>query len=267
MASSNTTLDFSKLFAKPDAAAQFQNPFHRPGYVPGWSELIYNNITPINYRGQANAIIQTVIEATVGTDNTNKRRNSIWRNAPENVQKATDDAWRLYLGLPQTNNTFTPSPYQPSKAQNPSATYFQLDQEALLTRLGRTQTGGVRNAFRPWNTIENVLKAIEDKGEPIQVRDDEMPTTGNMFDPNWVPFVLGTYTLDKGEDEIGPYISYYDIWDLDKFSARISPSGAPFEVYGRIYYDPETKIPIDPSKVTERKNNELSTFLTALGQS
>ena len=67
--------------------------------------------------------------------------------------------------------------------------------------------------------------------------------------------VLGNYTLSVGYDEDAdlPYVSYYDIWDLNPFSPGWSAdvmsreledkiySAAGFsspEVYGRVYFDP-----------------------------
>ena len=68
--------------------------------------------------------------------------------------------------------------------------------------------------------------------------------------------VLGNYTIDKGEDSRGKYISYYDKWDLDPFPGNTKLSStiqkgigikAP-EMYGRIYYDPKTGAPIGGKK-------------------
>ena len=50
----------------------------------------------------------------------------------------------------------------------------------------------------------------------------------------------GTYTVSKGEDERGPYVSYYDKWDLAPKIAKYSRAGQPFDIYGRMYYDPDT---------------------------
>ena len=68
--------------------------------------------------------------------------------------------------------------------------------------------------------------------------------------------VLGRYTITKGEDEKGKYVSYYDKWDFNPFDYNKYPGGeslskayektmgffgmnAP-EIYGRVYYDEKT---------------------------
>ena len=60
--------------------------------------------------------------------------------------------------------------------------------------------------------------------------------------------VLGRYTINKGEDEKGKYISYYDVWDLNPYRGKskvadiASTAGQyfagvkPAEIYGRVYY-------------------------------
>ena len=63
---------------------------------------------------------------------------------------------------------------------------------------------------------------------------------------------MGNYTLSEGQDEKGNYISYYDRWDLDIPGASII--GKPFEIYDRIYYNPETFEIIEPrSELPETK--------------
>lgn len=74
--------------------------------------------------------------------------------------------------------------------------------------------------------------------------------------------VLGNYTLSRGEDENGTYISYYDIWDLnptdnipglrDVVDGAQSLVGvnAP-EVYGRIYVDTD-----DEGNITGYKDKQ-----------
>ena len=65
------------------------------------------------------------------------------------------------------------------------------------------------------------------------------PAGGMLMRPP-VGGLQGTYTVSKGEDERGPYVSYYDKWDLAPKMAKYSRAGQPFDIYGRMYYDPET---------------------------
>jgi hypothetical protein len=53
---------------------------------------------------------------------------------------------------------------------------------------------------------------------------------------------LGDYTVNKGKDDRGEYISYYDKWDINPFGqGKNAPDvslgiGKPFDLYDRIYY-------------------------------
>ena len=63
---------------------------------------------------------------------------------------------------------------------------------------------------------------------------------GGMLKSPPIGGLQGTYTVSKGEDEEGPYVSYYDKWDLAPKIAKYSRAGQPFDIYGRMYYDPDT---------------------------
>jgi hypothetical protein len=56
---------------------------------------------------------------------------------------------------------------------------------------------------------------------------------------------MGNYTWTKGEDKKGHYIAYYDKWDLDIPIEEYGFIGKPFEIYDRIYYNPDTFEPIE----------------------
>jgi hypothetical protein len=57
--------------------------------------------------------------------------------------------------------------------------------------------------------------------------------------------IMGNYTWTKGEDKKGHYIAYYDKWDLDIPIEEYGFIGKPFEIYDRIYYNPDTFEPIE----------------------
>jgi hypothetical protein len=82
---------------------------------------------------------------------------------------------------------------------------------------------------------------------------------------------MGTYTVGKGEDENGEYISYYDEWDINPFSGKsakikipgiehfddITIIGKPIKLYDRTYNIPDsTDIKEKHRKLLiQRKNN------------
>ncbi|MEK7623195.1 MAG: hypothetical protein AAB408_00805 [Patescibacteria group bacterium] len=53
--------------------------------------------------------------------------------------------------------------------------------------------------------------------------------------------VMGNFSIHLGEDERGQFIAYHDVWDLDQtVEGEEGLLGKAFEIYDRIYYDPET---------------------------
>lgn len=137
----------------------------------------------------------------------------------------SEDGWLKYLGLDQKNGTFSPSEYRPSKGKNSQSNYYRLPDDfdndffEVQKQNNFGLKGHVNESLFPAYNGDNKSRAR----------------------------VLGNFTVDSGQDEKGHYISYYDKYDLspelpylgevnvDKFI------GQPFEIYNRIYYDPETK--------------------------
>jgi hypothetical protein len=115
------------------------------------------------------------------------------------------------MGRPQQHNTFSVSKYSPSKKSEDNIIYYAI------------------------NKINN--KNFE---ESLLERDIDMPYNEEI-DYN---DIMGNFKIDKGEDEHGKYISYYDKWDLNPFGLQnpinnneiTTDIGKPFEIYNRIYY-------------------------------
>lgn len=130
----------------------------------------------------------------------------------------SEDAWRIYLGKPQTKNTFNISNYKPTKSKDVDINYYSLPEafkEELFNLYNSKQIKeGANNEFSFENSFgENSSKAR----------------------------VLGHFTVNKGKDERGEYISYYDKYDLSPTLPVVGKSevsnylGEPFEIYDRIY--------------------------------
>ena len=151
------------------------------------------------------------------------------------TQPALDDAWRLYLGLPQQHETFGISEYQPSKGVE-NKYYFSLKnfREDIIKEY---------NAYEP-NGIMGIVDSLESKGGSEIVEYGVFVLPVGVMDEGLKSDVMGDFTLSLGNDENGYYISYYDVWDLggEKFGIEGEEGvfGKPFEIYDRIYYDPET---------------------------
>jgi hypothetical protein len=164
-----------------------------------------------------------------------------------------EDAWRLYLGLPQISQTFSVSQFRPSRASNQESVYlsmpnflnkvveYGLFREVTGTGAKFTRAMDSEGNSTPSAAIQTLVGLIDDKKKRIILNDN---ANG----------VMGNFTVGKGQDERGHYISYYDIWDLDpprelpgaglanRLGDRI---GKPIEIYDRIYYNPETFEPIE----------------------
>lgn len=141
-----------------------------------------------------------------------------------------DDAWRLYLGLPQLSGTFGISDYP--RLGTEDKYYFKLNKywDELIRDFGslkaaveilNSRTGGIATAGS----------------------DPELRGLANSKLPGVTRRVMGAYTLGLGQDQKGHFIFYYDKWDLASFWAENPISkgvGKPMEIYDRLYYDPKT---------------------------
>jgi hypothetical protein len=256
------------------------------GYVPGVSEAIYNTVTP-DYRYANKAQFKDALDRIVrGDPGATPSRD--W--ADEYIMPRLDDkgrslrpvgeedAWRMYLGLPQEHGTFEEAEYRPTISSGEDIRYRDFaDPERVIRSLAsrsRYSGAGERESWRGMpeeerrrRTLENLEKMItsgkpgisdidplgyrEVEGGPFITTDYEdlgisIPKDEDVTIDQWGQRmkqsgdVMGRYTLSAGEDEGGPYISYYDKWDLAPKIAKYSRAGEPFDIYGRMYYDPET---------------------------
>lgn len=128
-----------------------------------------------------------------------------------------EDLWSMYLGLPQRYKSVGVSSYVPTKSKDKSGTYYKLQDPN----------------HAKWLTEKaKELKIGESK---IFTEDDfETDSTGQV--QNSIGS-LGTYTLSKGRDDKGEYISYYDKWDLAPSGVNVNVIGKPLEIYDRVYLD------------------------------
>ena len=160
-------------------------------------DKLYNNLQPRSYEDPIKRTIRAL------TSN-----NEQYTEVPHR-----EDAYSLYMGRPQVNNTFGVSRYKPSikKESLIEPVYYKI------------------NHISGTNFEEELLKNNIDRD----------------YDPGFdYNDIMGNYTISKGEDEHGKYISYYDKWDLNPFSLKnpitkkeiTTDFGKPFEIYNRVYY-------------------------------
>jgi hypothetical protein len=134
----------------------------------------------------------------------------------------SEDGWRIYLGKPQTKNTFSISKYKPTKANDKSINYYSLPDEFKNDLFNLYEQHGYNLPQR---------KLLNEKFFP------------NVFgEESSRARVLGNFTVNKGKDDKGDYISYYDKYDLNPNLPIVGQVlsldnyvGKPFEIYDRIY--------------------------------
>jgi len=147
----------------------------------------------------------------------------------ERLDEEHKSALAVYFGLPQEKEIFTKSSYKPTRSSKNNNEYYSFNDKTWT------------------NAIDDFIK-----NEKTKVKRTQAP--------------LGQFTLEKGKDTKGNYVSYYDKWDLHpgflkgKEVSDVYPAGKPFEVYDRIYYDPKTGKRIEKKKYGGQINNNMRKY-------
>lgn len=196
---------------------------HQKAYIPRVSETLYQQITPNLYAQGEDKILNVIkrfFDPTYRPDPTQpigdngNRSKAQWKDI---ARTHSEDAWRLYLGLPQVGDSFTISRFRPANAKTNDVYFKFTDQNELsLADPGYIKT-----------IVENIDWNKKQSGRGISRE---------------ISYTLGHYQVTKGKDRRGNYVAYYDKWDLNVPHA--DKIGHPFEVYDRIYYDPKTYKPL-----------------------
>ena len=186
-------------------------------------ERLGNNLAPVGYDNITSRLFNAVVM--------NKK------DAINYISNSRLDAYNLYVGKPQTNNTFSISRYIPSKSKDKNVIYYSLNNDEFKDRL--------INLVNEEEDIAKYLKFIVDK---------DLPSSRE--------YVMGKFFPSVGEDNNGKYIAYYDKWDLNPLNLKVpftnkeitTDFGKPFEIYDRIYYRDN---PNYNKELFNQLNNEL----------
>lgn len=148
---------------------------------------------------------------------------------PKPGDEAQEDAYRMYLGLPQITGTWRVSDSRPSRSTDPRAIYYS--------------DPGLRNELDEWEGIRNLYARARaaEGGRMVMDLNDAGPHGQ----------ALSQATIGAGEDERGPYLSVYDNWNLDVPGERLV--GKPFEVYDRYYLNTVGERPPRPPPTLMQK--------------
>lgn len=203
--------------------------------------------------------LRGAMRAAVGVS----RGGSVQRS--DRTNRESIDGFAHYLGVGEPHGSLEPSPYSPTRARQQGG-YMRAPRvwDAMMgvEKLGYAPPGRPEDYedFGEWSgahnyvrrrpglegqpgpsTVRMLLDATE--GGPAVIQGDGIYGKGNAAGG-----VLANFTLDRGQDERGPYISYYDRYDLDRVPLADRVVGRPFELYDRLYYDPDTLEPDVPPR-------------------
>lgn len=218
------------------------------GYVPPVNiptkqesrKRLYENIDPYGYDNAAVRVAKAII------GNTKEETIS------DGYMPEVDDLWATYLQIPKSERhtrsklvneghhiKVLPGTYKPTKG-NDSGKYYKLNlnedsKKAIVDEaMGNTYEEGFDISLNPYDNHLG-LKRIEK--DPINIGQNRVATS---YDKT-LNLALRDFTVGRGMDNKGDYVSYYDLWDLSPY--RISSKdqsfgiGKPFEIYDRIYLD------------------------------
>lgn len=180
------------------------------------------NLYPSSYEDAWDRVIKTVLF------NKKDPNRELLDNSPSIEDKKRLDAFNLYTGIPQKNNTFKISNSKPTISKDINQQYYSLTDDAFYDELIND----------PYNhTLEKDSSYISIPKESV----------------------MGSFKVSKGNDEKGDYISYYDKWDINPLDLKIpiidkeitTDFGKPFEIYDRIYYRKDPRYNDDESNLAK----------------
>lgn len=234
--------------------------YQRRAYIPNLSDALEKGFMPFGYRGggfsdmveaygamfigtlseeslsetNVDILLESTSEASTPLD---KEKNAFVRDIIHN----RSDAWRFYLGIPQEHDTFGVSEFKP-RVSTDDRYYYRIN-GFIESFQERARLGDIEQENTP---IETMLSFIESR---------DSDNDGHVVSEDRSSGIMGNYSLSKGVDESGNYISYWDRWDLEgSVEGKEGLIGRPYEIYDRIYYDPKTYEVIQPGS----KNEELA---------
>jgi hypothetical protein len=202
------------------------------------NSILNRGIDPWNYfiSDAVVSFLPNVIFGRVTNHSSNARE---VKQAGEKMAQRLDkreDAWGMYLGLPQKKNTFEISEYQPEnnnstkycyKLKNFFQEYFNPNKKHVFS------DGEVTYSMSINDLVSRLTNAKEDTDVPVLVERDDTAS------------VMGWYNWQMGKDEKGSFVAYTDVWDINVPIEREKGFfGKPFTTYDRLYYNPETFEPI-----------------------
>lgn len=139
------------------------------------------------------------------------------------------DAFRLYLGMPQLNNSLRPSKYKKDA--------FEISGYNELLPNEMPTDEEVEFFGKPLYNSEFIKH--KDKSKNVKFKNSGL---GYPIKPLG-DYIMGRHTVRKGKDDRGEYLEYIDKFDFDTYKYNDIPVGEigdkfnkPYSIYGRKYY-------------------------------
>lgn len=231
---------------------------------------VATNVDPYGYMNPVSrflrgGVLNQMSENRMDTD----YYNNLYKDEDKLLESKTRvDLANMWSGKQQRFNTVQKSEYRPTIGAEPNLQYYKIPavEKNLFSTL--VKTGIMKGRFNgPINSKEDLEKALDigEDGYFSEVKDD----SGKKIGYTGTIMSLGEGTVSVGEDEKGPYVSYYDKWDINPLSGlssnlsnvlpkplqrgidkivtgipeKMGITSAP-RVYGRIYFDRKTGKPV-----------------------
>lgn len=226
----------------------------------GLQRRVYDNLDP---RGSYNYPVQHMLRAIIGNysdfsdkdnefnDYYNTLKNG-WGSADNGKyqSKAHDELMAKYLGITKNlhkreGKSLRKSKYAPSLRNSNKSTYYALP-------LNDDEIAGLLNTAYGTNQDNLYAKKSGSDLSPMAYGENRLTNAGTSI----AGFnILGDYTIGKGHDKKGDYVSYYDVFDLNPYKGYFANYannnntslskyddlsfglGTPVELYDRIYLD------------------------------
>lgn len=212
----------------------------RRSYVPVVNDAIRKAITPVGYQ-QHHLTFESITK-------------NLFKENREEAHEWREDAWRLYLGIPQLYDTFGISDFHPESDKSGNYYYrinnfFQnylshhsmgkyYEADGLRKNRGEVKVTVMPGTYPVAKLIQGIVEASKTSAGP-----DGRPIW--IYDTDVVAGIMGTFGWRAGRDNRGEYIEYDDRWDFDKIPIEKDGFfGKPFNIYDRLYYHPVTFEPL-----------------------
>jgi hypothetical protein len=211
-----------------DAVGMVTNPITKTIGETIPKDFLFNRVRPVDYPESNPLLFAFDTYMRLGDKGAPPLKDAKGNYAP------SEEIWRKALGYNDSFNYIEPSQYRPSKTkENDNAEYVRFknlyDPQKIINAYVKAQK------TLPSDKTSTVIPSLD----PYITNRENLEASGLAFsqqDP------LQNFTLDKGQDEKGKYISLYDKYDFSgPANNLIYGFRKPVEIYDRMYYEKDKR--------------------------